>query len=106
MYDLDTIVFDDTDRKLQFALKDAAGAPLDISAGTYEFRLGEPNASVAAVVKTLTVTGGPAGECECSFTATETTALTAGKKKYSIRRTDASNKRVLQYGFVPVEKVI
>lgn len=106
MYDLDTIVFDDTDRTLQFALKDSTGAPLDISAGAYEFRLGEPNAAVATVVKTLTVTGGPAGECQCAFTAAETTALTAGRKKYSIRRTDAPNKRVLQYGFVPVEKVI
>lgn len=106
MFDLDTIVFDDTDRKLQFALKDSAGAPLDISAGTYEFRLGEPNATAATTVKTLTVTGGPAGECECDFSAAETTALTPGKKRYSIRRTDASNKRVLQYGFVPVEKVI
>lgn len=106
MQDLDTIIFDDTDRTLQFALKDETGAALNISAGTYSFRLGEPNSSTATTTKSLTVTNGAAGECECAFTAAETTALTAGRKRYSIRRTDAGNKRVLQYGNVSIEKVI
>lgn len=106
MQDLDTIIFDDTDRTLQFALKDTTGAALDLTGWTLSFRLGEPNASVAAVTKTMTVTSAAAGECEVAFTAAETTALTSGLKKYSIRRTDGSNKRVVQYGMVPVEKVI
>ena len=106
MFDLPTVVFDDTDRTLQFALKDSSGAPLVITGWTLSFRLGEPGSSVATTTKVLTVTGGPAGECECTFTAAETTALTPGFKKYSIRRTDASNKTVLQYGRVAIEKVI
>jgi len=106
MYDLPTVVFDDTDRTLQFALKDSDGNPLVITGWTLSFRLGEPGSSVASTTKTLTVTDGVNGECECAFTAAETTALTAGFKKYSIRRTDASNHTVLQYGRVTIEKVI
>lgn len=106
MFDLPTVVFDDTDRTLQFALKDLEGNPVDLSTGTYEFRLAEPAASTASVIKSLTVTDGPAGECEAAFSAAETTALTTGLKKYSIRRTDSGNHAVLQYGRVPVERVI
>lgn len=106
MFELDTMIFDDTDRTIEFALSDTSGAPLDMSGGTYEFRLGEPNATVATLTKTLTVTSGIAGECEVAFTAAETIALTAGRKKYSMRRTDSGEHRVLQYGFVSVEKVI
>lgn len=106
MYDLDTMIFDDTDRVIQFALKDSTGAPLDMTGGTYSFRLGEPNSSVATVTKTLTVTAPLLGECEVAFSAAETTALTAGRKRYSMRRTDGANHTVLQYGGVSVEKVI
>ena len=106
MFDLPTVVFDDTDRVLQFTLLDEAGDPLVITGWTLSFRLGEPGSSTASVTKTLAVTNGAAGECECSFSAAETTALTAGVKKYSIRRTDSSTKTVIQYGRVPVEKVI
>ena len=106
MYDLPTVVFDDTDRTLQFALKDLDGNPVDLTGWSLSFRLGEPGSSVASVVKSMAVTDGPAGECEVAFSAAETTALLTGVKKYSIRRVDSGNHQVVQYGRLPVEKVI
>lgn len=104
-YDLPTILFNDTDRTLQLAIKDASGAPLVITGWTLELRIGD-SATTPKLTKALTVTAGAAGECEATLTPAELTALGSGKLRYSLRRTDAGNKRVVQHGIIPVEVVL
>lgn len=104
-YDLPTILFNDTDRTLQLAIKDASGAPLVITGWTLELRIGD-SATTPRLTKTLTVTNGALGECEAVMSDAELTALGSGKMRYSVRRTNAGNKTVVQHGIIPVEVVL
>lgn len=103
MQNLPTILFNGEDRVLQFKLFDASGAALDITGWAITLYVGD-STSAALLTKALTVTGGPAGECETApITPAELTSLTSGVKRYALRRTGSGVARVIQTGSVPVE---
>ena len=88
------------------------GLPVDVSGWTTSLVLTAEIASAALLTKAGSVTGSYNGTSRASntqrllfaLTDTETTTLTAGSYKWSIKRTDAGSERILGWGTCQIER--